>query len=55
MIEALMSILTGGALGSITGLLGTLITKWDESRKRQADTEQHARAARARVQRRLRQ
>jgi hypothetical protein len=39
MIEGLMTILTGGALGSITGLLGTLITKWDESRKRQADIE----------------
>lgn len=37
--ESLLAVLTGGGLGSITGLLGTLITKWDESRKRAADIE----------------
>jgi len=38
-LEALATALAGGGLGGITGLVGTLITKWDESKKRQADIE----------------
>lgn len=38
-LESLIAVLTGGGLGSITGLLGTLLTKWDERSKRAADIE----------------
>jgi hypothetical protein len=37
--EAFAAALAGGGLGGITGLVGTLITKWDESKKRQADID----------------
>jgi hypothetical protein len=37
MILEVISALAGGGLGGLTGLIGTVVTKWDESRKRDAD------------------
>jgi hypothetical protein len=39
MILEALSLLAGGGLGSITGLIGTALTKWDEGRKRAMDLE----------------
>lgn len=38
-LESIMAILTGGGLGSITGLLGTVISHWSDANKRKADIE----------------
>ena len=38
-LETIFASLAGGGLGGITGLIGTIITKWDEAAKRKADIE----------------
>jgi hypothetical protein len=38
-LESIMAILTGGGLGSITGLVGTVISHWSDASKRKSDLE----------------
>jgi hypothetical protein len=36
-LEVISALAGGGVLGGLTGLVGSIVTKWDESRKRDAD------------------